>query len=120
MWRVRYLNGVTGIFSAALCPWGQPVKEVRTRNISWGEGGRCVGLSNVPPSCADCLEIWKSQPSGTPTSCLSPLQVLRCTPIYIICSSFKYRYASVEDGDAFWEMRRSAILSSSVGVPAET
>jgi len=22
-----------------------------------GKGGRCVGLKNLPPSCADCLEI---------------------------------------------------------------
>ena len=23
------------------------------------KGGRCVGLTNLPPSCADCLEIWE-------------------------------------------------------------
>jgi hypothetical protein len=22
-----------------------------------GKGGRCVGLTTLPPSCADCLEI---------------------------------------------------------------
>ena len=32
-----------------------------------GEGGRCVGLTNLPHSCADCLEIWKPQPPGTLT-----------------------------------------------------
>jgi len=37
-----------------------------TRNISCGgKGGRCVGLTNLPPSCADCLEIWEPQPPGT-------------------------------------------------------
>ena len=30
-----------------------------------GEGGRCVGLTNLPPSCVDCLEIWEPQPPGT-------------------------------------------------------
>ena len=30
-----------------------------------GKGGRCVGLTNVPPSCVDCLEIWEPQPPGT-------------------------------------------------------
>ena len=32
-----------------------------------GKGGRCVGLTTLPPSCADCLEICESQspePSG--------------------------------------------------------
>jgi len=23
-----------------------------------GKGGRCVGLTNLPPSCPDCFEIW--------------------------------------------------------------
>jgi hypothetical protein len=30
-----------------------------------GEGGQCVGLTNLPPSCAGCLEIWEPQPPGT-------------------------------------------------------
>jgi len=30
-----------------------------------GKGGRCVGLTTLPPSCADCLEIWEHQPPGT-------------------------------------------------------
>jgi hypothetical protein len=33
--------------------------------FSGGKGGRCVGLTTLPPSCADCLEILKPQPSGT-------------------------------------------------------
>jgi len=42
----------------------QPLTEMSTRNISlWGKGGRCVGL--LPPSCADCSEIWKPQPPGS-------------------------------------------------------
>jgi hypothetical protein len=46
----------------------QPITEMITRNISWGwgvKGGRCVGLTTLPSSCADCLEIWKPQPPGT-------------------------------------------------------
>jgi hypothetical protein len=27
--------------------------------------GPCVGLTTLPPSCADCLEIWESQSPGT-------------------------------------------------------
>jgi hypothetical protein len=30
-----------------------------------GKGGRCVGLTTLLPSCADCLEIWEPQPPGT-------------------------------------------------------
>jgi hypothetical protein len=29
-----------------------------------GEDGRCIGLTTLPPSCADFLEIWESQLPG--------------------------------------------------------
>jgi hypothetical protein len=35
----------------------QPLIEMSTRNIYWGEGGQCVRLTTLPPSCAD---VWKS------------------------------------------------------------
>ena len=60
------------IILAALWPWSrtQSVTEMITKNISWGgggggKGGRGVGLTTLPPSCADCLEIWEPQPPGT-------------------------------------------------------
>jgi hypothetical protein len=28
------------------------------------KGGRCLGLTPLPPSYADCLEIWEPQPPG--------------------------------------------------------
>jgi hypothetical protein len=34
-----------------------------------GKGGRCVGLTTLPPSCDDCFEIWELQPSGTLRAC---------------------------------------------------
>ena len=44
----------------------QPLIEMSTRNRSCGgKGGRCVGLSTLPPSRDDCLEIWEPQPLGT-------------------------------------------------------
>jgi len=50
----------------------QPLTEISTRNISLGggcKGSRCVGLTNLPPSCAECLEIWEPQTSGTLLAC---------------------------------------------------
>ena len=35
-----------------------------------GKGGRCVGLTTLPPSCADCYKIWEPQPPGTLGACL--------------------------------------------------
>jgi len=40
----------------------QPLPEMSTRNISWGwgdKGGQWVGVTTLPPSCTDCLAIWK-------------------------------------------------------------
>jgi hypothetical protein len=37
-----------------------------------GKGGRCIVLTTLPPSCADCLEIWEPQllePSGPVQAC---------------------------------------------------
>ena len=34
-----------------------------------GKGGRCVRLTPLPPSCAECLEIWKPQTPGTLLDC---------------------------------------------------
>jgi hypothetical protein len=48
----------------------QPLTGMSTRNIPWGgEGGRYVGLTTLPPSCADCLEIWDPQPPGNLRAC---------------------------------------------------
>jgi len=48
-----------------------PATEMSTRNISCGDkGSQCIGLTTLPPSCANCLEIWKPQPPGTLTACL--------------------------------------------------
>ena len=68
-------DGVIGIFDiilpAALWPWWftQPLTEMSTSNISWGKGGRFVGLTALPPSCADFLEIWETRPPGTLRGC---------------------------------------------------
>jgi len=47
----------------------QPLTEMSTRNISWIKGGRRVGLTTLPLSCADCLEIWERRPPGTLIAC---------------------------------------------------
>jgi len=44
-----------------------------------GKGGWCLGLTTLPRSCADCLEIWEPQPPGT-------LGV--CPGVYTVCFTF--------------------------------
>jgi hypothetical protein len=69
-------NGITGIFHWHN-PFGRTMNlgstqtptEMSTRNIYGGKDGRCLGLTTLPPSCADCLKIWEPQPAGTLRAC---------------------------------------------------
>jgi hypothetical protein len=55
----------------------QPLKEISTRNTSWGDkDGRCVGLTTLPPSCADCLEILEASTSWNPQGFFRPVMGL--------------------------------------------
>jgi len=50
----------------------QPLTEMSTRSISWRGGVKAAGalrLTTLPPSCAECLEIWEPQPPGTLSAC---------------------------------------------------
>jgi hypothetical protein len=69
--------GVTRIFQWHN-PYGDAVAlgltltEMSTRSIyggGRGKGDRCLGLTTLPPLCADCLEIWDPQPPGTIRAC---------------------------------------------------
>jgi len=72
-------HGVTGIFHwQSFRPhYGPGVDSISNRNeyqeyfLGWGggEGSRCVGLTTLPPSCTNCLEIWESQPPETLRAC---------------------------------------------------
>jgi len=42
----------------------------------WSKGGRCVGMTSLPPSYADCFEIWVPTPSRSPWACNRPVQGL--------------------------------------------
>jgi len=41
-----------------------------------GKGGRCLQLTILTPSCAECLVIWDLQPAGTLRACDRPVQRL--------------------------------------------
>ena len=51
----------------------QPLTEMSTRGISGSKGNWCIGLTTMPPSFADCLEIMTastcSKPKGLYRDC---------------------------------------------------
>ena len=80
------LDGVIGI-SHRINPAGRTMvlglaQPLSTRNVSLGgKGGRCVGLTTLQFSCADCLEIWEPGPSGN---------LRACPGLYRDCFTFLY------------------------------
>jgi len=63
--------GVTGFFSdifpsdrTMALGSTQLLVNMSTRNIPWGKGGRCVRLTTLPPSRAECHEIWEPKLPG--------------------------------------------------------
>ena len=72
------LDGVIGIFHwhnpsgrIVALEMTQTVTDMSAKNISWGggKGGRCLRLTNLPPSCAESLEIWEPEPPGNLREC---------------------------------------------------
>jgi len=48
----------------------QPLTEMSTWNISWGgKDSWYIRLTTLPPSGAECLEIWEPHPPGTLRAC---------------------------------------------------
>jgi hypothetical protein len=59
-----------------------PLTEMSTGSISWGKGGRCVRLTNLPPSFAVVTKSGNLnflQPSGPPQACNGTVLLLYVT-----------------------------------------
>ena len=59
------------ILPAALCPWGwlNLLQKWVPGTFPGVKGGRCIGLTTLPASCADCLEICEPQPPAIVRAC---------------------------------------------------
>jgi len=59
------------ILPAAIWPWGCSAsnRNEYQQYFLGSKGGRCVGLTTLPPSFADYLEIWEPQPPENLRAC---------------------------------------------------
>jgi hypothetical protein len=91
--------------SASLWPWGRLSlwRKWEPGIPPWGKGGRCVGLTTLPPSSAHCLKIWVPQPPGT----LRPCQACNgiALPFTINRVSTKLQIIGEEYGWMLWRQR---------------
>ena len=60
-----------------------------------GKGGRCVGLTTLPPSCTDCLEIWEPRPPGNLRTLFIPILFI-CNLYYRGADKFLARPGSTQ------------------------
>ena len=77
----------------------QPLTEMSTRLFPGGKGGRCVGLTNLPPSCAVVMKSGNLnflEPSG-------PLQACNGTALPLLATN---------------DMRRKYALNFAVSIPS--
>jgi hypothetical protein len=70
------------ILPAVLWLWSRLRLLTEMSTFLGSKGGRCLGLTTLPHSCADCHEIWESQPPGTPRS---------CPDLYRFCFTFTHK-----------------------------
>jgi hypothetical protein len=52
----------------------KPLTEMSTRDLTWSKGGRCLGLTTLPPSCSNCLKILKVSTSWNPRGLSRPVR----------------------------------------------
>jgi len=64
-WRSRKVVG--SIHYGSGIDWAQRIEY--QEYFLEGKGGRCLGLTTLPPSYADCLEIWEPEPPGALRAC---------------------------------------------------
>jgi hypothetical protein len=70
----EWCHGNFSLLQSFQLHYGPGVDSASNRNepqeyFLGGKCGRRVGPTTLPPSCADCLEIWELQPPGTLRAC---------------------------------------------------
>jgi hypothetical protein len=68
-----------------------------------GKCGRCVGLTNLAPSCTDCLEIWGGSASWNPQGLSRPVMGLLYFFTNIFISNRERRKTFLQDIIGFLE-----------------
>jgi hypothetical protein len=88
----------------------QPLNRNEYQEYCLGvKGRRCIGLTTLTPSCADCHEIWESQPPRTLWAC--PGIVLPFLS-FIMLSSSSVRVTRSAQQYHFYCMENTSVLVS--------
>jgi hypothetical protein len=113
------------MLSAVLWP-SAPNRNEYQEYFLWGKGSRCLGLITLPPSCADCLEIWEPQPSGTLRAwpglyrdrCTFFMSVTHCRQKLVICCNTTRIFANHQYAQTQTVLSLNIILSNTCALQA--
>jgi hypothetical protein len=84
----------------------RPLTEMSTRNISWGKGGRCMELTILLPSCADCLENLEASNSWSPKDLSRSVQGLLYFTLFIFSAQvWRWLYEKAETWCTFFTIK---------------
>ena len=88
----------------------QPVTKMSTRYVSLGgKGGRCVGLTTLPSSCADCLQNLRVSDSWKPQGLSRPVMGLLYSQTQLVMSILlRSFYIDCLNNDMFRPFHRSS------------
>ena len=53
----RSLGTFSGASDSSMCPGVDSASKNEYQDIPGGKDGRCIRVTTLPPSCAECLEI---------------------------------------------------------------
>ena len=92
-----------GIYSVAtdisVCPGVDSASKNEYQDIPGGKGGRCVRVTTLPPSCAECLVSWSLNRPGPSRSHRPVLGV--ALPLYKLIYKINFTCTKIYTHQAF-------------------
>jgi hypothetical protein len=55
--KIKWISTISGALDSSMCPGVDSASKNEYQYIPGDKDGRCVRVTTLPPSCAECLEI---------------------------------------------------------------
>ena len=108
----------------SVCPGVNSASKNEYQDIPGGKGGRCVRVTTLTPSCAECLVIWslnRPEPSGPHRPVTGELYLYILHPVVFVDHSKTNRLLSFEHNccSLFWYICMFRSLLTVIGLSVQ-